>query len=106
MKKRRIAVYSCLVITFTLIFLNMVRNENRTTDTTSVRVDENTVTEHHYYMKNQNGTIIVFNKDHSVYEYTDLIPDFLPLEVKEQLLLGIHFQNQEELYEFLETYSS
>lgn len=59
-----------------------------------------------YYMKTQGNSIIVYNKDHSVYEYTDLKLDFLPEEVIQALTSGIYFQNQEELYEFLETYSS
>ena len=59
-----------------------------------------------YYIKIKGDRIIIYNKDHSVYEYTDLEPEFLQEDITLELERGIHFRNQEELYEFLETYSS
>jgi len=62
--------------------------------------------DHSYFIKTENGNIVIYNKDNTVYEYTDLEPEFLPEEVTKELIQGIYFQDQEDLYEFLETYSS
>ena len=57
-------------------------------------------------MKSEGEHIIVYNKDHSVYEYTDLSPELLPETLADELIQGVYFRDQQDLYEFLETYSS
>ena len=106
--KNRKRIFLCVFVILTVLFLfALVEKEEDVTGKTLVQSDTTmTDSQYHYYMKKLNGSVIVYNKDHTVYEYTDLIPEFLPEEVVQKLNLGIYFQNQEELYEFLETYSS
>lgn len=59
-----------------------------------------------YYLKLSGSQIIVYRADDSVYEYTDLNKEILPSSVLEELKEGKYFQNEAELYEFLETYTS
>lgn len=59
-----------------------------------------------YYMKFQGNTIVIYNPDHSVYEFTDLRKDYLPTELIHEIRQGKYFKDQQELYEFLETYTS
>ncbi len=41
-----------------------------------------------------------------IYEYTDIILDVLPEELKEEIKKGKYLKNEAELYNFLENYTS
>ena len=41
-----------------------------------------------------------------IYEYTDVILDVLPEELQEEIRQGKYLRNEEELYNFLENYTS
>ena len=101
-------IFMCVFITFAAFFFwQLVEKDMDIAGKTLVHSDEKEEPASHlYYMKNQGGNIIVYNKDHTVYEYTDLQPEFLPLKVAEELNQGVYFRSQEDLYDFLETYSS
>lgn len=101
-------IFLCVFVLGTaFFFLRLVEKDNEIGEKNLVH-SESALSDHGhtYYMKMKNDNIIVYNKDHTVYEYTDLEPEFLPEDVKKNLVSGITFQNQEDLYEFLETYSS
>lgn len=59
-----------------------------------------------YYMKFQKNQIVIYNQDHSVFEFTDLEKEYLPTSLIYEIENGKYFNNQQELYEFLETYTS
>lgn len=60
-----------------------------------------------YYAKSFNGTIVILNGDEkTVYEYTQIGIETLPEDMREQVLNGIYLENDEDLYSFLENYSS
>lgn len=59
-----------------------------------------------YYMKLSGSQIVIYRADHSVFEYTDLNREVLPKKLLQELKEGKYFQNEAELYEFLETYTS
>ena len=60
-----------------------------------------------YYLKNVNGYVVVFLSDKkTAYEYTDILCEELPESVREEIANGKYIENQEELYGFLENYSS
>lgn len=59
-----------------------------------------------YHMKFQGNTIVIYNPDDSVFEFTDLKKDSLPTSLIQELREGKYFKDQQELYEFLETYTS
>lgn len=60
-----------------------------------------------YYAKSFNGTVVILNGDEkTVYEYTQIGIEALPEELQEQITSGIYLENEEDLYSFLENYSS
>ena len=44
--------------------------------------------------------------ERTIYEYTDVIMDVLPEETREEIRKGKYLRNAEELYNFLENYTS
>ena len=60
------------------------------------------------YMIYQDGErLTVYESDSTtIYMQTDIMVEQLPEDVREQLDLGIGIQTEEELYDFLESYSS
>lgn len=60
-----------------------------------------------YYLKEREGYVIVYLSDGStVYETTSIAVKLLPEELREEILRGRYLKSQEELYGFLENYSS
>lgn len=59
-----------------------------------------------FYLDVQMGRVIVRNADDSLYAYTEIKFETLPEDLKREILHGFAIENLEELYEFLETYSS
>lgn len=60
-----------------------------------------------YYAKSFNGYVVIMNGDEkTVYEYTQIPIHLLPDEMKEQVMNGYYLDNEEDLYNFLENYSS
>ncbi len=101
-------IFFCVFLACVLSFLWRIP-ENMTGAAEETRIDKAEkpyLSEHSYYIKSKSGNVIIYNKDHSVYEFTDLDTEYLPDEVENQLIQGIYFEDQEDLYEFLETYSS
>lgn len=60
-----------------------------------------------YYAKSFNGTIVILNGDEkTVYEYTQIPINTLPQNLQEKVIQGYYLETDEELYNFLENYSS
>ncbi len=60
-----------------------------------------------YYAKSFNGTIVILNGDNkTVYEYTQITINSLPEELQEKVLVGYPLESEEDLYNFLENYST
>lgn len=60
-----------------------------------------------YLLKELNGYVIVYLGDEkTVYEVTEIAVDELPDEVQTQIREGMRIQSTDELYAFLENYSS
>lgn len=60
-----------------------------------------------YYAQSFNGTIVILNGDgKTVYEYTQITIDSLPEDLQKQVLEGYPLDNEEDLYNFLENYST
>lgn len=60
-----------------------------------------------YYIKEEYGRLVVYeSKNQEIYMETSIETYTLPAEIKEKLETGIFFQTEEELYDFLESYSS
>lgn len=64
-------------------------------------------TESHYYIKENNGYVIVYESDQkTVYEYTTIRVDELPDKIRESVREGIKVDSIGQIYGFLENYSS
>lgn len=55
----------------------------------------------------ENGYIVIYYaKDRTLYDYTNIRVKGLPEEIQEKIKSGIEFKNEDDLYEFLEAYTS
>lgn len=60
-----------------------------------------------YYVKFNKGSINVYYSDKkTVYEYTDIRLEDLPLELQTKVITGMNVKDEKALYDFLENYSS
>ena len=60
-----------------------------------------------YYAKSFNGLIVILNGDEkTVYEYTQISLASLPEDMREDILKGYYIESEEELYSFLENFTS
>lgn len=60
-----------------------------------------------FYAKSYNGNIVILNSDgKTVYEYTPIMLYMLPAELRIEVQEGIYLESEEELYNFLENYST
>ena len=60
-----------------------------------------------YYLYEVNGYVVVFENDKiTPYEYTDILYEELPELLKQEIKNGKYIKNEEELYGFLENYTS
>lgn len=63
--------------------------------------------EQEFFLKLENGYVVVYDKaTNEVYEYTDIALETLPEKLRSEVLLGKTVKNQDDLYDFLENYSS
>lgn len=76
-------------------------------ETQSIRTEGTAQKEDIYYLKEKNGFVVVYLSDGTtVYEYTNISVDTLPDTIKEQIITGKKVESMQELYGFLENYSS
>ncbi len=60
-----------------------------------------------YYLMLQNGQVRIYREDgRTFYDYADVDLEIMPVEIVEQLKLGLYITGEDELYDFLQTYSS
>lgn len=60
-----------------------------------------------FQLKTEDGYVVVYKKDtEEVFEYTDIPFETLPEKLQAEVLLGKTVENLDDLYNFLENYSS
>ena len=60
-----------------------------------------------YYISSLQGYVVVYCDDHkTVYEVTDISINSLPKDIQEKVMNSMYIESTEELYQFLENYSS
>ncbi len=59
-----------------------------------------------YYIKDYDSHIAIFNKQGSLYEYTGIVLNSLDENTRDNVKKGIYFKEIEDLFAFLESYSS
>lgn len=63
--------------------------------------------EYAFYLGEASGYVIIYHADRqTIYEYTTIPVSSLPEEIQEQIQVGKGVTGEQELYEFLENYSS
>lgn len=76
-------------------------------DASSVETDSRVSKNDGYYLFEVNGYIVVYLSDRQTpYEYTDIHYEELPDLIRQEIRNGKYIANVEELYGFLENYSS
>lgn len=69
--------------------------------------EESDSSEYEFVLVNNNNYVTVYRlPENEIYEYTDVIMDVLPVELQEEIQQGKYLRNEEELYNFLENYTS
>ena len=72
-----------------------------------VAADGEALKEDCYYLMEVNGYIVVYLSDKTTpYEYTDILYEDLPAMMREEVRNGKYIETTEELYGFLENFSS
>ena len=60
-----------------------------------------------FYLKNEDGYLVIYDgKTGEKFDETSIMIKQLPIDMINDINEGIYFQNEKELYEFLENYSS
>ena len=60
-----------------------------------------------FYLMDLNGFVAVYREDRqTIYEYTNIVVEDLPEDVRQEILKGKEIRSVEKLYGFLENYSS
>lgn len=107
-------ILSILVLSFAYYFssrsmINQLTSKDvlpKETDTLEP-VDGQALKQNCFYVMKLNDYIVVYESDRkTIYEYTDIIFEELPSSLKKEIKNGKYIENLEELYGFLENYSS
>ena len=115
MKKYMIGFFSvlflitgCLIAGYQVSYNNLLENEkNDSIQTRRSSAKGESVSDDAYYLKELHGYVAVYLQDGTtLYETTSLSVNNLPDEVQQDLKNGIYLKSAEELYGFLENYSS
>ena len=60
-----------------------------------------------FYLIYSEGRLCIYRGDDKIfYDYADVAVNLMPVEIREQLKFGLYITGEQELYEFLQTYSS
>ena len=107
-------IVAVLVLSFAYYFsaMSMVKKLNsedslKEETTELIAADGQAVKEDCFYLMKLNEYVVVYKSDRkTIYEYTDILYEELPANLKEEIKNGKYMGNIEELYGFLENYSS
>jgi hypothetical protein len=85
---------------------NTITTENHILDEPATTISQEYFS-YKYYIKVEHEKLVVYkSKNHGIFMETSIEKDMLPQDVQERLKIGIFFESEEELYDFLESYSS
>ncbi len=87
--------------------MELAAEEENKTSGGAVAADGQAMDENSFYLMESNGYVIVYLSDGTtIYEYTDIRVDALPADVQTEIRNGKYMGSPEELYGFLESYTS
>lgn len=85
---------------------SLITTENETTKEETITISQEYIT-YMYYIKEKDGRLVVYKvKEEEIYMETSIQTNTLPDEIRDKLDAGIFFENEGELFDFLESYSS
>ena len=122
--KRQISI--CIILTTMAIILGMlymkINNDSsinsleNSTENSTLSTDEkstdsitssNEYVNYYFCAKIEDGRVAIYDtKKQALYMETSIETRFLPEEIQKELEVGIYFKTDEELFDFLESYSS
>ncbi len=81
--------------------------EDHTEKESSVELGANSNSINKFSARNLNGMVYIFDEiTQSIYMETGLFITNFPPDIQENLMQGMYFKNEEQLFSFLESYSS
>ena len=85
---------------------NNINPENYTQATDSTYPADEDINES-FYLVYEDGKVVIYKEsDRTFYDYADINMNSIPAEIREQLKLGLYIDGEENLYNFLQAYSS
>lgn len=105
MKKYWIALVACIILILGIFAIGYKKERNAEEILLAAREDASK--ESYFYLSELNGYVAVYLDDQStIYEYTNIAVAELPEQVKNEIINGKKIKSVQELYGFLENYSS
>ena len=112
-----LGIVFALIAAFIIIWIvNMGRNDDIIIDDDTTTYDmlkdldkDGTGTDYmkSYYLSYDGQRVVIYSEpDRSFYDYADINMEVLPPDIREQLKLGMYIDGEDNLYDFLQTYSS
>ena len=90
-------------------FASKENTKNITKEETFVyraETDSTSLADTFYLIYSEDRLCIYRGDDKIFYDYADVAVNLMPVEIREQLKYGLYITGEQELYEFLQTYSS
>ena len=119
MNKYRIGFFTFVILSFLILgaayyyssvyMIDYFKTENakELPEEIIVEADGKIIKNDCFYLMEQNDYIVVFQSDRkTIYEYTDILYHELPVILQKEIKNGKYIADLEELYGFLENYSS
>jgi len=111
--KIRIGLFLFVIVITYLIYSSFNKTtanqgiKETTAKEASIASGNNTLNPNCYFLYDKNGYVVVYLSDRKTpYEYTDILVSELPANLRTEIRNGKYIENLEELYGFLENYSS
>lgn len=81
--------------------------EPESTEAADASVDDPNSEDYQFILMDHNNYVAVYQlPEREIYEYTDVILEVLPADLQEEIRRGKYLRSEEELYNFLENYTS
>ena len=85
---------------------NLISTENDTTKEQSITISQDYIP-YKYFLEVRDGKLVVLkSKTQEFFMETSIEFSALPTDIQENVEVGIYFKTEQELYDFLESYSS
>lgn len=87
-------------------FYYSYHNEGDSLDTQEHTIETEHMILPEFHIRIHQNKVIVYLPDGNVYETTDILWDELPMDIQKKIETGLVLYSKQELYNFLESYSS